>query len=51
LFHDLDPVCFQADYFARMIGQQADGVQPEVGEDLGAQAAFVLELSLAVGSA
>jgi hypothetical protein len=51
LFHNLDPVCLQADYFAGMVGQQADGVQPEVGEDLGAQAAFVLELSLAVRSA
>ena len=49
LFGDLDSVGVQADDFARMVGEQANGVQAEIGENLRAQAAFVLRLFLAVG--
>jgi hypothetical protein len=34
LFGYLDPVRVEADNFARMIGQQADGVKAEIREDL-----------------
>src|SRR5271154_585431 len=51
LFGDLDAVGVQADDFARMVGQQADGVEAQIRENLRAQSAFMLGLLLAVGCA
>src|SRR5580704_10436889 len=51
LFGDLDAVSIQADDLAGVVGEQADGVQTEIGENLRAQAAFMLGLLLAVGCA
>src|SRR5450432_3387120 len=47
LVHDFDAKSFQRDDFPRMIGEQPDGVQPQVGQNLGADAVFVLQLALA----
>ena len=51
LLDNFDAVSFQANHFAGMVGEEPDGVQSEIGEDLGAEAALVLELALAVRSA
>src|ERR1017187_1215057 len=48
LLHHLDAETFQGHDLPRMIGQQADGVQPQVGENLRADAVLVLQLPLAV---
>ena len=50
LFHDLDAKPFQRHDLARMVGQQADGVQAQIGKNLRADAAFVLQLLLAGGA-
>src|SRR5579871_759261 len=49
LSHDLDSISVQSDHFARMVCQKPDGLQTEIGQDLGANSAFVLELALPVG--
>ena len=46
LFHNLDAKAFQRHDLARMVGQQADGVQTQVGKNLRADAAFMLQLRL-----
>src|ERR1051326_5338308 len=48
LVHDLDSKPFQGDNFAWMVGEQANGMKAEVGEDLGADAVLVLKLPLPV---
>ena len=50
LLHDLDAEPFQRHDLARMIGQQPDGVQPQIGKNLRADAAFVLQLRLPGGA-
>ena len=47
LLHDLDAEAFQRDNLARVIGQQADGVEAEVGENLRSQAYFPVRFTLA----
>ena len=42
LVHHFDTEAFERHDLARVIGQQADGVQTQIGEDLGAQAVFML---------
>lgn len=49
LLDDLNPVRVQPDDLARMISQQADGMQPQVRQDLRADAILVLQRFLAVG--
>ncbi len=49
LLDDLDAEAFEAGDFARMIGQQADALEVQVGEDLGADADFALGAALALG--
>jgi len=51
LVGDADAVAFQGDYFFGVIGQDADVLQAEVDEDLGADAAFMLDHALASGFA
>ena len=47
LLHDLDAEAFQRDNLARVIGQQANGVEAEIGKNLRADAVLVLKLPLA----
>ena len=49
MLDNLDPVSIQADHFARVVGQQTNGMQAEIAQDLCANAAFVLQPALAVG--
>ena len=49
LFGDLNSVSIQADDLAGMVGEQANGVQSEIGENLRAQTALVLRLFLTLG--
>ena len=51
LVGDADAVAFQGYYLFRVVGQDADVFQAEVDEDLGADAAFVLDHALAGGFA
>src|SRR5580704_7802010 len=51
LLGDLDAVRVQADDLAGVVGQQANGVQAEIGKDLGPQSALMLQLGLAIRSA
>src|ERR1700761_8593907 len=46
LFDDLDPESFERHDAARVIGQQADRVEAKVGENLGADAHFMLRWGL-----
>src|SRR5215472_13434034 len=49
LLDDLNAVSVQPDYFARVIGQQPNGVQPEVAQDLSADPTLMLQAPLPVG--
>ena len=40
LLDDLESVTFEANNFFRVVGEEADGFEAEVGEDLGTQAVF-----------
>src|ERR1035437_3159534 len=48
LVHHLDAEAFERHDLPGMVGQQADGVQSQVGEDLRADAVLVLQLPLAI---
>jgi len=48
LFDYLNSEAFQGDDAAGMVGEEADGVEAEVGQDLGADAVFVLQEALAL---
>ena len=45
---DFDAEPFEPDDFAGVIGEEADGVEVEIGEDLGSDACIVLEHALAL---
>ena len=47
LSRNLYSEAFEPDYLARMVGQQVYGSQPEVGQNLCAKAAFVLDWRVA----
>ena len=49
LLDDFDAEAFEAGYFARVIGEQADALEVEVGEDLRADADFALGAALVFG--
>ena len=51
LVGDADAVTFEGYYFFRVIGEDADVFEAEVDQDLGADAAFVLDHALAGGLA
>lgn len=46
---NLDAEAFETNHFARVVGQQANPVQTEVSQDLGAESGFVLEYGGARG--
>jgi hypothetical protein len=50
LVDDFDAEGFEGDELAGVVGEEADAVETEIGEDLGADADFVLELALPFGS-
>jgi hypothetical protein len=51
LVGDADAVAFEGDDFFRVIGEDANVAEPEIDQDLGADAAFVLDHALAGGFA
>src|SRR6266404_1481264 len=50
LFHNFDAEPLERYDLARVVGEQPDGVQPQIRKDLRADAAFVLELLLPRGT-
>ena len=48
LFGDLDAIGVEANHFAGVIGQQTNSMQAKIGQDLRAQAAFMLQLLLTI---